>query len=468
MIPRGDPGSALAVLRHPVSSSAAIARPAMHAALTVTPATESATVTDTQSPTLPGDPEAGGAATPLKVETEREAAARVGLVVRSGRHRFWTVPVVGIALVVLVAVVVAASTPSGWFAEKQNRRLGVDQPASYARTPASAQPVDDLISISDLGDAATQYPPSGEILFVTVMHPSQSLLSWLVARDNPAIQFLNREDVYGFSTPSQRRTLDLASMRTSEQVAQYVALKRLGFDVSIDPGEVLIESFVCLQPNADNTACATWSPSEAVLDPGDRIIKVDGETIATTDDLTKVLTGKQPGDVVTITVVRPDEGELEVEVELTASPDDASRTIIGFFPFDTATVDLPFELSIDPGSVGGPSAGLAFTLTLIDELSPGELTGGKHVAVTGTIGLDGSVGPIGGLRQKASAVAQAGVDVFIVPAAQGEDDIAAAQRSGGPGLTIIPVETLEDALAALASVGGAEIPAAPVPSTTAP
>jgi PDZ domain-containing protein len=171
-----------------------------------------------------------------------------------------------------------------------------------------------------------------------------------------------------------------------------------------------------------------------------------------------VLEGKSPGDVVSMRIERPDVGELDVEVELTAAPDEPERTIVGFYPFDTSTVDLPFELSIDTQSIGGPSAGLAFTLTLIDELTDGELTGGGDVAVTGTIQLDGSVGPIGGLRQKASAVSQAGVDVFIVPAAQGEKDIAAAREAVGDGVEIMPVATLDEALAALASIGGDPIP----------
>jgi PDZ domain-containing protein len=160
-------------------------------------------------------------------------------------------------------------------------------------------------------------------------------------------------------------------------------------------------------------------------------------------------------------IERPGEGETEVDVELTASPDDPDRTIVGFYPFDTRVVELPFELDIDTGSIGGPSAGLAFTLTLIDELTPGELTGGGRVAVTGTIELDGSVGAIGGLRQKASAVAQTGVDVFIVPAAQSEEDIAAAQEAGGPDLRIIPVATLEDAIMVLEELGGDPIPPPP-------
>ncbi len=414
-------------------------------------------MTDTPTSTLPVDPDPEGAPA-ARHETEREAAARAGLRVPKGARSWWAITLTALALLLLAAIAVASIVPSGWIAEKENTRLGVQQAAEYARTPASAQPVDDLIRIGDLGDKATQYPPNGDIYFVTVMSPRQTLLSWLVGRNEPAIQFLTAEDVNGFRTPTQRRTLDLASMRTSEQVAQYVALKRIGYDVSIVPGDVLIEDMVCLQPAEDGRSCVTWSPSDKVLDPGDQIMAIDGEAVATVDDLGAILKDKRAGDVVSMKIKRPGEGEVTVDVELTASPDDPTRTIVGFYPFDTATVELPFELSINTQSIGGPSAGLAFTLTLIDELTPGELTPPGGVAVTGTMALDGTVGPIGGLRQKASAVAQTGVHTFIVPAAQGEEDIAAAEAAAGGDLNIIPVNTLDEALAALEKLGGDPLP----------
>ena len=105
-------------------------------------------------------------------------------------------------------------------------------------------------------------------------------------------------------------------------------------------------------------------------------------------------------------------------------------------------------MSIDTGRIGGPSAGLAFTLALIDELTEGELTGGRNVAVTGTINLDGSVGPIGGLSQKVNAVLQHDVEVFLVPASQfelrepgeGEPDLRQKLDDAGHGnVIIIPV-----------------------------
>ena len=167
-----------------------------------------------------------------------------------------------------------------------------------------------------------------------------------------------------------------------------------------------------------------------------------------------------PGDTIDLKVRRPEVGILNVTVELAASPDDPTRTIVGFRPFDTRVVSLPFEVDIDTGRIGGPSAGLAFALALLDELTEGELTGGRNIAVTGTISLDGSVGPIGGLSQKVNAVWQHHVDVFLVPASQrelaeGEDELRKKLIDAGHGdVEIVPVATLEEALQVLEDLGG--------------
>ncbi len=427
-------------------------------------------MTDTRTSTLPPSETPQGPG-PARFESVAEAAERAGLVLPSRVHRRWSVPLVVVSMLVLAAIGVAAVLPAEWVASKENTRLGVDQGTPFARTPASAQPVDDRVVFGDLGDAAEQFPPTGDIFFVTVTEPAQSILSWFAGRDEPAVQFLTSEEKYGVQTPSQSRAIALEQMRTSEQVAQYVALQRLGFDVELIEGDVLIQDMVCLAANENNTECAEWSPSDDVLDPGDRILEVEVGPVAGVGGLSGVLDGLEPGDVVSMRIDRPDDGVIDVDVELTASPDDPDRTIVGFYPFDTRRVELPFELDIDTGSIGGPSAGLAFTLTLIDELTEGELTGGADIAVTGTIELDGSVGPIGGLRQKASAVAQTGVDVFLVPGisdtatdAQREafdTELELARQAGGDDLQIIPVRTLEEAIEALESIGGDPIPPAP-------
>lgn len=383
----------------------------------------------------------------------------------------WSVPLTVVSLLALVVISVAAMVPASLRGTKEIRDPDhngdvVVKPTPYARTPRSATPVDDRVSFGELeGLAEVDEDRQGDIYFVTVSEPAQSVLSWWVAggsscgqpgecSSEPVIDFMTHVERFGTQTPDQRRGISLQMMRTSSQVAQYVALQALGFDdARIEPGAVVVGELVCLQEDAQG--CARYAPADQVLDPGDTILSLDGTTLATVDDLVAQLAGKQPGDVAHLTIDRPGHGEETVDVPLIASPDDASRTIIGIVPFDTASVHLPFEIDIDTGAIGGPSAGLAFTLTLIDELSPGDLTGGLDVAVTGEIGLDGTVGAIGGLPQKVSAVKQMGVHYFLVPASQ--NDLERARSVAGDDVEIIPVATLEDALAALQRLGGAPI-----------
>lgn len=362
--------------------------------------------------------------------------------------------VLGVCMLALCAIVVLAAVPSSWVGTKTNARLGVEQPTPYALTPATAAPVGDLLQIGELDEKATRYPTRGQLMYVTVSTPDQSALGWLLGSEHPAVSFMTHEDKYGAHTPAQRRAVSLQMMRTSEQVAQYVALKELGYAVKLVPGEVVVRQILCLEVSKDGYECVKETPSGAVLEPGDRIKSVAGVEVATVEDLGAQLRGFSPTDVVEMVIERAGEDERTVSVQLTASPNDPSRTIVGFYPSDTSTVELPFELDISTRGIGGPSAGLAFTLSLIDELSAGELTGANRVAVTGTINLDGTVGPIGGLAQKGSAVAQNGVKYFLVPTAQGEADIARARAAAGPGVEIVPVADLGEALEALRGFGG--------------
>ena len=145
-----------------------------------------------------------------------------------------------------------------------------------------------------------------------------------------------------------------------------------------------------------------------------------------------------------------------------AAPDDPTRAIIGIAPEDRISdFDFPIDVTIDSGNVGGPSAGLAFTLAVLDVLTPGELTGGHRVAVTGTMSLDGTVGPVGGGAQKAIAVRDAGYEVFLVPS----DELEEVREAVGDDVEVIAVDTLDEALAALDSLGGNAGVACWTPST---
>ena len=381
-----------------------------------------------------------------------------------------------LALLALVAVAVSVLVPASPFATAENPRLGVEQPAPYARVPASAESVNERVVFGELPDDVTVYDTDGDFFFVTVSAPDQSLLSWLVGRTEPVVDPLTEEGKFGNRTPSQNRAVSLQQMRTATQEAQYLALLVAGYEPTIEPGEVIIQDILC-RVVAENGDCEESFPADEQLDPADRILAVDGVEVATLAQLSEQLAGRSAGESVDLRIRRPDVGELDVTVELSTAPEEPERTIVGFVPFDTSTVDLPFDVSIDSGAIGGPSAGLAFTLALIDQLTEGDLTGGRDVAVTGTIDLEGNVGPIGGLEQKVSAVHQNGVEVFLVPSSQfelqepfegevpGEICRYDCLLDAGDGeVVLVPVADLQEALVALEFLGGD--PVGPRASTT--
>jgi PDZ domain-containing protein len=318
--------------------------------------------------------------------------------------------------------------------------------------PGSAEEVASRFSFDKNAlSQATRYETSAPILFVTAYGSKLTALDAIVGVLDPDVDVLNREEKFGTISPSEQRRLGFQAMASAKQIAEYVALKRLGYDVSIAYGKLIIERLVCEDSPRPLSACLQ-------LNPGDMITAFDGIEIPTLSDLMPIIADYSPGDVVDVTITpHKTTDSVTKKIELMVSPDDPDRTIIGVWPADTRTVDLPFEVDIDTDSIGGPSAGLSFTLALLDELTAGEITGGVKVAATGTIDGDESIGAIGALRQKTVAVKASGATVFLVPSAQTPEELSAARRVAGSKLRIVPVANLTAALKVLEELGGTVI-----------
>jgi Lon-like protease len=304
----------------------------------------------------------------------------------------------------------------------------------YLFKPGAVRDTEPLITVS----GAEVYPSDGSIGYTTVSLRQATLLGLAQGWVDDDIDVVPRDDVLSGRDVDENRELNLQMMTDSKQVATFVALDRLGYDVSMMVGQAVSD----VVPD---------SPADGVIEPGEVITAIDGEQFDDPDDLSRLLADEAPGDRVTVSVqTAPDRNE-DVELALVASPDDPSRAIMGVQVAPVAlNFDFPFGVTIDTGDVGGPSAGLAFTLALIDDLTPGDLTGGADVAVTGTIQPDGSVGPIGGAGQKAAAVRREGLDLFLVPS----DDYADAVAHAGDDLEVVAVDTIDEALDALGDHGG--------------
>ena len=349
------------------------------------------------------------------------------------RRLWWALPLLTLGWVSLI-VVIASSLISV--------RL-------WELAPGSVEQVASRLSFDKKAlSQVTRYPAESSVMFVTAYGGQLTALDALVGALDPDVDVQTYKERFGESTPGVQQQIGFQSMTSAKQIAEYVAYTRLGLEASFALGAIVVNELVCLETAVALSACKQ-------LGVGDTITALNGELTETLAELAPLMAGKKEGEVVTLTVT-PHKTSTSVErrVQLIVSPDEPNRVIIGFVPADTRTVDLPFEVGIDTDQIGGPSAGLAFTLALLDELTPGDLMGGKKVVATGTISEEEVVGSIGALQQKAVAVKAIGADVFIIPASQSDEEIAAARRAVGPKVTVIPVNDLAEALAALEALGG--------------
>ena len=182
-----------------------------------------------------------------------------------------------------------------------------------------------------------------------------------------------------------------------------------------------------------------------ILQPGDEITAIDGKQVDTRDDVVAGITDLDPGTPVRVTYVR-DGTTQTVTLKTVADTTGHAKSRIGIV-LDPNEFDPPFDVNINLGQeIGGPSAGLMFSLAIYDMLTPGALTGGRFIAGTGTIDVDGNVGEIGGIQQKIAGAYGDGARYFLVPASNCAE-AAAASLAGK--VQLINVSTLNDAIAAL-------------------
>jgi PDZ domain-containing protein len=232
----------------------------------------------------------------------------------------------------------------------------------------------------------------------------------------------------------ETREANREAFLTSEQAAESVALGRLGY-----PEKVVVKGF------ADD------SPSEGLLEEGDAIEAVDGRPTPDLDALDEVLTSIPGGTEITVDYTRLGEPGSTSVVTNAATEREGSLLGVSVLlqPF------APFDVDIQVEDVGGPSAGLMLTLGILDLVGDEDLTDGNVIAGTGTIDIEGNVGPIGGITLKMVTARDIGADLFLVPA----DNCTEALQVEDPGFPLARVATLDDALDALADFQAGRTPA---------
>ena len=303
----------------------------------------------------------------------------------------------------------------------------------YLEVPDRAHPLGGLVKVADSKDDDDK----GGIYYVDVLLKRASLLESLlpVLRPDGSNLIPRTQVVQPGISERQRFKLELADMRISQVVASTVALRQLGYRVPVRAGGLRV------------VAVTSDSHATGLLEPGDVIISADGKPVRTRDDLRVVLARDKPGSLVKLGIRRGN-ARRTVSVKTTSDETDPKRPIIGILPSQALNVRFPFRIRFDLGDVGGPSAGLAFALELLEQRGR-DVDHGYKVAATGEMQLDGTVTRIGGIKQKTIGARQAHVDVFLVPV-DGEN--AREAKRYAKGLRIIPVKSFQQALHALATL----------------
>jgi PDZ domain-containing protein len=303
----------------------------------------------------------------------------------------------------------------------------------YIFLPDPAHPVAPLVTVPGGHD-----PTKGGVYYVDVIVRKATWFERLF----PGIH--NGADLYPASaidppgvTDQVRRKLDLQDMQLSQQVAAAVALRAAGRKVMMRPIGVRA------------TYVGQGLPAFGKLEPGDVVVAVDGTPTPTLSDLRARMATHSPGDVVAFTVRRGKQTLVVKMKTVGAGKGKDRKAIVGISTEQALDIHLPLQVRINAGSVGGPSAGVAFALDVMEELGK-DVVHGHKIAATGEILPNGSIGPIGGIKQKTIGARAAHVDAFLVPA--GEN--ATEARKYADGLRIIPVDTFPQALHALATLGG--------------
>lgn len=291
------------------------------------------------------------------------------------------------------------------------------------------------------------YRTSGNLNMTTVrvtgadydMNLVEAVYGWL-AHDSVVVP---HDTLYpGGKTEEQSTQENAEEFSQSQESAKVAALTELGIPVT---SRVVVSTVI------------KGSPAQGKLHAGDVIKAVDGTAVEQPEDVAKFVTKHKPGENVTFTVIpaktaaaaekagKQPEGTEKIIIRTKKAPKE-NRAIVGIQAGTDHT--FPFEIDIKLADVGGPSAGLMFSLGIVDKLTPGQLTGGKFIAGTGTIDDQGKVGPIGGINMKLVGARNAGARYFLTP---GDNCKAAASDTPG-GLTLVKVKTIDDAKKSLEKI----------------
>ena len=280
-------------------------------------------------------------------------------------------------------------------------------------------------------EGAESYNYEGNLYQLTVRRDEANYFTYIWAKVDNSVDLYSREVILPKGvTPQELSEISIQNMKTSENVAIAVALNILDYEIETQGDGVLVVGVM------DD------SPVAGKLLKEDLIISINNEVIKSTTEFISLLRTYEIGDMVSIGLIRNDK-EMSIETKLIEHIDYENEPMVGFLASTpNQRFVFPISVDIDTGNVGGPSAGLMMALNVYNSLTEYDITKGIKVAGTGTIEIDGSVGPVGGVKQKVIAAKNAGSTLILVPTANFDD----VQSYIDQDTSIVSVDTFNEAL----------------------
>ena len=280
-------------------------------------------------------------------------------------------------------------------------------------------------------EGAESYDYEGNLYQLTVRRDEANYFTYVWAKVDNSVDLYSREVILPKGvTPQELSEISMQNMKTSENVAIAVALNLLDYEIETQGDGVLVVGIM------DD------SPVAGKLLKEDLIISINNEVIKSTTEFISLLRTYEIGDMVSIGLIRNDK-EMSIETKLIEHIDYENEPMVGFLASTpNQRFVFPISVDIDTGNVGGPSAGLMMALNVYNSLTEYDITKGIKVAGTGTIEIDGSVGPVGGVKQKVIAAKNAGSTLILVPTANFDDVKSYIDQD----TSIVSVDTFNEAL----------------------
>jgi PDZ domain-containing protein len=304
------------------------------------------------------------------------------------------------------------------------------QADEFVLLPDRPHPADAVVSVK--GEDPRPVGNGAGVYYLDVLvHRATLGETWLAPLESNAERIPARFVIPPAGSQRDLNRIDKLDVQSSKRLAALVALRALGRKVTVTGGGVRVDQ---VDPA---------SPAHAAgLAAGMVVTSVDGTKIGSLTALRKALAGRSPGDAVSLGVL-DGSNRRTIQTRLTKSAAAPGRPLLGIAGENVApNVKLPIAVKIDTGNLGGPSAGLAFSLEIYDSLTGRRLSRGRRVAVTGTIDQNGKVGLVGGIKGKTIGARRAGFDLMLVPMSEA----GTARGHAGGHLRVIGVRTFADAL----------------------